>query len=94
MISNYNFKVDAKESGQRQSYGDSYYTYEVTSDRHEHDVKNFCTNVLMKSYDPKDMPDPFSGRLLEFRKITDNNKDSYGKEEETYIYRVKTEYTG
>lgn len=88
MIINYNFEVDIKESGQRKSYGDSYYTYEVTSDRHEHEVKNFCTNVLKKSYEHKNMPDPFAGRILEFKKISSDG------ERNTYSYKVKTEYTG
>ena len=91
----YNFKVNCIESGQRQSYGDSYYTYEVTSNRSEFDVKNFCMSVLKKSFEPKDKPNPFAGRLLEFKKITDNNNGSImGKKEETYSYKVKSEYTG
>ena len=80
----YNFKVKTIEAGQRNSYGDSFYHYEVESDRPEWEIKMFCTRFLKTSYPKKEMPNPFSGELLEFTKISD------GK----YKYRVRTEFTG
>ena len=95
--SNYIFKVNTIEGGQRGSYQDSYYSYEVISNRAEHEVKAFCMNVLKKSYASKDMPNAFAGELLEFKNITNNNegKDIFCKRvEETYSYKSKTLYTG
>ena len=94
---NFLFEVETVESGQRRSYGDSYYSYNVTSDRPEREVKSFCMNVLNKSFNPAEMPNPFAGKLLEFKKITDNNKDKslFDKKEcETYSYKLSNEYTG
>jgi hypothetical protein len=96
-MTNYNFEVETIEAGQRQSYGDSYYSYKVTSERPEYEVKDFCMKVLRKSHELKDMPNPFAGKLLEFKKITDNNKGKGfldTKVAETYSYKLKTEYTG
>lgn len=93
----YVFKVKCLEAGQRRSYGDSYYSYEVVSDREEREVKEFCMNALRKSYESKDMPNPFAGKLLEFKRVTDNNsgKSFLDKRvEETYSYKLSTEYTG
>lgn len=93
----YQFNVETIEAGQRKSYGDSYYTYKITSSENEMFVKNFCTKVLKPSYEKKDMPDPFVGELLEFKKITNNNEGKSffdAKESETYSYKVRTEYTG
>ena len=42
----YQFNVETIEAGQRQSYGDSYYVYKVTSNEQEWDIKNFCMKVL------------------------------------------------
>jgi hypothetical protein len=96
-MSEFNFKVETKQAGQKRKYGDSFYHYEVISIHPEHQVNEFCTNVLMKSYKKKDMPNPFAGELLEFKKITDNNKDKGffdDRKEETYSYKVRCEYTG
>jgi len=96
-MKSYKFNVETIEAGQRKSYGDSYYTYKVISTENEWDVKNFCMSVLKKSYEKKDMPDPFSGELLEFNKITNNNEGKSfldSREEETYSYKVRTMYTG
>lgn len=93
----YQFNVETIEAGQRQSYGDSYYVYKVTSNEQEWDIKNFCMKVLKPSYEKKDMPNPFAGELLEFKKITNNNEGKSfldAKESETYSYKVRTEYTG
>lgn len=93
----YKFNVETIESGQRKSYGDSFYTYKVTSTEPEWVVKTFCTKVLKPSFEKKDMPDPFYGELLEFKKITNNNEGKSftdKKEPETYSYKVRTEYTG
>lgn len=93
----YLFEVNTIEAGQRKSYGDSFYHYEVTSNLNEYQVKLFCTKFLKPSYEKKDMPDPFSGELLEFSKITNNNegKNIFDKrEKESYRYKVRTEYTG
>ena len=95
-IINYQFKVKTIECGQRRSYGDSYYTYEVESYRSEQTVKAFCMNVLKPSYEKKDMPNPFAGELLEFKKITNSNKDKAPFENddpEIYRYSVKCMYT-
>lgn len=96
-VINYQFKVKTIECGQRRSYGDSYYTYEVESDRSVNEVRAFCMNVLKPSYEKKDMPNPFAGELLEFKKITNNNKDKAPFENddpEIYRYSVKCMYTG
>lgn len=93
----YKFDVKTIEAGQRQSYGDSFYAYEVSSIEQEWDVKNFCMKVLKPSYEKKDMPNPFAGQLLEFKKITNNNEGKSfldAREVETYSYKVRTEYTG
>jgi hypothetical protein len=96
-MKNWNFNVETIEAGQRHSYGDSYYAYKITSTESEWNIKKFCMCVLEPSYEKKDMPNPFAGELLEFKKITNNNE---GKsfldaiESETYSYKVKTEYTG
>ncbi len=93
----YLFKIKTLEAGQRGPYQDSFYTYEVTSIESEHDIKQFCMNVLKPSYFKKDMPNPFAGELLEFTQLTDNNKGKSflnSKDEETYFYRVRCIYTG
>jgi len=94
---NYVFEVETLEAGQKKSYGDSYYSYNITSDRPEREVKLFCMNVLNESYILSEMPNPFAGKLLEFKKITNNNKDKpfFEKQEcETYSYKLSNEYTG
>lgn len=96
-MKSYQFNVETIEAGQRKSYGDSYYTYKVTSIQSEWDIKNFCMNVLKPSCEKEDMTNPFDGQLLEFEKITNNNDGRSfldPREEETYIYKVKTAYTG
>jgi len=95
MKSNYVFDVNCLEAGQRGAYQDSFYSYEVTSDRPEDEVRAFCMHVLKKSYPKDKMPNPFSGELLEFTNIT-NNKSSLPFEScvNTYKYRVRNEYTG
>lgn len=90
----YVFDVEVKESGQRRSYGDSYYSYFVTSKHEPWMVKSFCMKVLKQSYPKADMPTPFSGELLLFKKITNNNETLLGGKEETYEYKVRCEYTG
>jgi len=94
---NYIFEVEVLEAGQRKSYGDSYYSYSVSSERPEREVKLFCMNVLNRSFIPSEMPNPFAGKLLEFKKITDNNKDKSfmdKREVEIYSYKLSNEYTG
>lgn len=90
----YNFHVETVTAGQPRAYADSYYEYKVTSTRGEHFVKNFCMNVLRKSYEKNDMPDAFSGQLVSFKKITSHNADAFGKEPETYSYKTTELYTG
>ena len=84
----YNFDVKCLESGQRKSYGDSYYSYEVTSSQYENVVKSFCMNVLDKAYKFEDMPHPFAGKLLEFKVISESGDNK------TYSYKLSKEYTG
>lgn len=84
MKTKYTFEVERLESGQRGSYQDSYYRYEVVSELSEYIVKRFCMNVLQPSYERKNMPNPFAGELLEFKKIDDNK----------YYYSTKSLYTG
>jgi len=92
---NYVFKIKCLEAGQRGSYQDSFYSYEVISDRSEHEVRAFCMHVLKRSFPKAEMPDPFAGELLEFSKITNNKaKTPFGACENTYKYRVRNEYTG
>lgn len=93
----YRFKVETIESGQRHSYGDSFYHYKVTTTVDEYKTKKFCMSVLGTSYEKKDMPNHFAGKLLEFRKETDNNKGRgflEERKEETYIYRYTSLFTG
>lgn len=93
----YKFDVETIESGQRRPYEDSYYSYKVISNEPEYIVKTFCMKVLKSSYKKEDMPNPFAGELLEFKKITNNNEGRDYLDEikpETYSYKVKTEYTG
>jgi len=95
MEKDYIFKVKTITAGQPRKYADSFYHYEVTSTRPEYMVKAFCMNVLRKSYEKKDMPNAFSGQLIEFKKITDNNEiQLFGKEPETYLYKTTELYTG
>ncbi len=96
-MKNYNFDVETIEAGQRGPYQDSYYSYKVTSKEAEYTIKSFCTKVLQPSYPKAEMPDPFVGELLEFKKITNNNEGKSWmdeKEPETYSYKVRNEYTG
>lgn len=91
------FEVETIEAGQRKPYGDSFYSYKILSDRPEPEVREFCMNILYKSYEKDKMPNSFAGELLNFQKLSDNNKDkaSYEKrEQEIYLYKLKTEYTG
>jgi len=93
----YEFTVKVIEAGQRGKYADSFYSYEVTSIRPEREVKNFCMNVLKKSYTKEDMSDPFVGELIQFEKITNNNEGKKFLDEkgpETYSYKTKELYTG
>lgn len=93
----YIFKVKVLEAGQKRRYGDSYYSYEVTSNRDESEVKSFCMNVLRKSYEREKMPHPFAGELREFTKITKNtpeDADFFSERlEETYLYKVQEQFT-
>jgi hypothetical protein len=91
------FEIETIQAGQKQSYGDSYYTYKVTSTSSEQEVKGFCMNSLRISYKKEDMPDPFAGELLEFKKLTDNNEGKGfldSREPETYSYKTRNIYTG
>ena len=91
----YVFKVACLEAGQRGPYQDSFYSYEVTSDRSEFEVKTFCMNILKKSYPIDKMPSPFAGELLEFKNITNNKPSTPFKScVNTYKYMVRNEYTG
>ena len=98
MEKEFKFIVKTIEAGQRGSYQDSFYHYEVTSEQPEFMVKRFCMKVIKNSYEKKDMPDPFAGELLEFSKITDNKHPDNIVEAETqadtYRYRVRCLYTG
>jgi hypothetical protein len=92
----YYFDIECIESGQRAAYGDSFYSYLITSDLPENEVMAFCMHVLKRSYIKDKMPDPFCGQLLEFVKITENNKGKTffdKREKETYSYKVRCEYT-
>lgn len=42
----YNFDVTVIRQGQPRPYADSYYEYEIESNRPEHEVKRFCTQIL------------------------------------------------
>lgn len=92
----YKFDVKTTRAGQLGRYQDSVYEYEVISDRPNYEVKAFCMNVIHKSYEPKNMPDPFVGKLVEFEKLTNNNKGGIfdPRELETYSYKVREMYTG
>lgn len=94
-MTEYLFEIETIESGQKRKYSDSYYTYKITSNRPEHEVKAFCMNVLRKSYPKDKMPNAFACELLSFKKITNNNKGNlFGKEKETYEYKTTELYTG
>lgn len=94
-MNTFTFEVETIEAGQRRSYGDSHYHYRVTSKLSEDMVKRFCTKVLRPSYTKAEMPSPFSGELIKFEKITDNNKgDFLGNKAETYEYKSTSIYTG
>lgn len=91
---NITFKIDTKEAGQRNPYGDSFYHYLITTMQEEHVVKAYCTKVLRPSYPKDKMPNAFSGELLSFKKITQNNKSFLDSNEETYEYKTRSEFTG
>jgi len=92
---NFTFEVKCLEAGQRAAYQDSFYSYEVTSERPEDEVKSFCMHVLRKSYKKSEMPNPFAGELLEFRNLTNNKATTpYQLCKNTYLYRTRSEYTG
>ena len=84
----YQFEVETIEGGQRGSYQDSFYSYKIKSDLPEHMVKSFCMNVLKKSYETKDMPNAFAGKLLKFQKVTTPEGEVF------YDYRTTELYTG
>lgn len=86
MTKNYTFEVEVIESGQRKRYGDSYYTYKITSDLPEQIVRQFAKNVLRKSYLPIDMPSPFSTEFISFELESDGKSN-------VYIYKSKELYT-
>lgn len=93
----YKYSVETKENGQRRKYEDSYYHFLVISDRQEAEVKLFCMHVLRKAYKKEEMPNPFAGELVEFKKITDNAKGLTFPPEgtlETYSYKTREEYAG
>lgn len=97
MKKEYVFKVITFEAGQRKPYGDSFYHYEVTSDRPSDEVKNFCMNVLRKSYPRDKMPNSFAGEFVEFKNLTNLNEGRGfldERREDTYRYKMKTMYTG
>jgi hypothetical protein len=101
-MKDYSFQVETIEAGQRKSYGNSFYTYEVTSKEPFYVVKAFCVNILKRSYLKKDMPDPFVGKLIAFKAISETSKplsegvNDYSRNEGgvTYSYKVSMEYTG
>ncbi len=90
----YNFKVETKEAGQRNKYGDSYYHYIVENasevDFSEFIVKQFCTQFLKPakySYkewretmqkEPNNFGLNFASHYTEFKKIGDRK----------YVYKV------
>lgn len=84
----YQFEVEIIEAGQRGPYQDSFYAYKVKSDLPEHIIRSFCMNVLKKSYEKKDMPNPFAGQLLRFEKVITKEGEVY------YDYRTTELYTG
>jgi len=84
-LKKYSFDVETLESGQRQRYGDSFYSYKITSDLPESMVKSFAMNVLRKSYKSDEMPNPFCGKLISFEK----DKES----QNVYIYKLTELYT-
>ena len=90
----YIFEVETIEAGQRRSYGDSYYHFKVTSKHPQDVVKGFCMGALRPSYKAEDMPNPFAGKLIMFEKITNNNKSFLDGNEETYEYKMESQYTG
>jgi hypothetical protein len=91
----YQFQVETIECGQRKPYGDSFYTYKVTSTESPDTVKNFCMNVLQKSFEPSKMPDAFAGKLLSFCQIEGPEYKSYGeKQERVFEYKATSLYTG
>ncbi len=95
MEKNYIFNVKCLAAGQKAPYQDRFYSYEVTSDRLEHEVKAFCMHVLRKSYPKDKMPNPFAGELLEFRNLTNRkSKLPFESCDNTYLYRTREEYTG
>ena len=92
----YTFNVTTLQAGQLRKYGDSFYTYEVSSSLNEHTVKNFCMNVLQHAFEKEDMPNAFAGEVLEFKKLTENNKGKKWNEpmvDEIYSYKVRSLYT-
>jgi len=94
-IYDYKFSIKCLAAGQKSAYQDSFYSYEVTSDRPEYEVKAFCMHVLRKSYPKNEMPNPFAGELLEFTNLTNKKPEfPFGSCENTYLYRTREEYTG
>lgn len=83
----YNFKVTAIESGQRNRYGDSYFHFKIENwseiDYHENVIKNFCTKFLRpasmseaewkqrKKDNPDDFGLNFAPHYTSFKKIDD-----------------------
>jgi hypothetical protein len=94
-MKDYSFKVETIEAGQRKSYGDSFYTYKVTSKGSVQNIRDFCMGVLKKCCEKKDMITPFDGELLEFKTLSDVKSDYMpNKEPITCSYKVKMMYTG
>ena len=91
------FEVETLESGQREDYGDRFYSYKIISALPEQEVRNFCTKNLMPSHLKSEMPNLFSGELLEFKNITNfHNGKPIPKNglPEKYSYRVRYAHTG
>ena len=95
----YRFNVETKESGQRKSYGDSYYHYIVEDLTEiglpEYQMKQFCTGFLKPAkYNYGEWLQAqkegggasvhFSNYYTEFKKISDRK----------YSYKVVSSYTG
>ncbi len=86
------FQIKTIEAGQRDRFGPKYYSYEITSYFPEKDVKKICTTRLKPSSSKDQMPNAFSGELIEFKNLT----GFYGHNglPDKYSYKVKFEYTG
>lgn len=80
------------QAGQIRPYADSIYEYEVKTEIHENQVKEFCFNFL-KRVSPKNKGHDFSGSC-NFPYGMNSYYTFRKKEENTYMYKVCCPYTG